>query len=345
MSEQSRRRLGALLRWTICVVAVAWLVTQMDWQELRSVWAQADRWFLLLSVLAFFPTPILIAMRLKVLLAVHDIHLTVWQAIKITLAGNFIISALPLGTSGGDAAKAFYIARETPHKHEAVTTVFFDRVVGLTGLILLSGVMALLNWRNPAMQGWGRFICLMVLGLVIGMGTYFSCTVRRLLRLDQLIAWLPLGAHLQRIDRAMLAFRPRKMRLALCLFLAVGLQVTGIVALFFGGWALGLVSERPLGDLSTYLTYLPICFLAGALPIGVMENLFDQMLVGSAGLGTTEAAISLSLLSRVIMLFWALPGGFWVLKSRPPRDLDRALDESPSPDPSETAEPRRSSSS
>lgn len=75
------------------------------------------------------PVPILIALRLKLLLSVHDIHLSTWETIKLVFGANFLISALPAGTSGGHAAKRLNVASRTPHKHEAVTTVFFDRVM------------------------------------------------------------------------------------------------------------------------------------------------------------------------------------------------------------------------
>ncbi|MGB4256994.1 MAG: lysylphosphatidylglycerol synthase transmembrane domain-containing protein, partial [Phycisphaerae bacterium] len=148
--------LSRLVRLGVCLLAVAWLYRATDWQEIRNTLANVNWRIALLGLLVFGPAPVLIGVRLKWLLAVHDIHLSIWKALKFTFVSNFLIHALPLGTSGGDALKAWYVARETPHKHEAVTTVFIDRVVGVVGLVLLSGLMVVINWNNPAMASWGE---------------------------------------------------------------------------------------------------------------------------------------------------------------------------------------------
>ncbi|HOA72993.1 MAG TPA: lysylphosphatidylglycerol synthase transmembrane domain-containing protein [Phycisphaerae bacterium] len=326
-----RQHASALVRYAVCAAALSWIAWNTEWSELIRAWRQADPTLLLLSVAVFAPAPVLIAIRLKLLLDVHQVRLSVWQAVKVTFAGNFIINALPLGTTGGDSVKAFYIARDTPFKHEAVTVVFFDRVIGVLGLVLMSGIVLLLDWHNPAFRSWGRPIGVLVLLVVVGGGLYFSNWTRKLLHLDQLLARLPLGSHLQRIDRAVFEFRNRPGRVLLCLVLTNILQVNSIVSLFLAGWSLGVIDPQtsPWASLPVYLAYVPICYLAGALPIGVMEGGFQQLLHGAAGFGTLEAALSLSLFGRFIQLVWALPGGLIVLRSRPRAEDVAAMEASP----------------
>lgn len=333
MTAGSRQRLSALVRYTICVVAVTWLVTHTQWAELTKVAASASQHWQLMAagVLAFGPGPLLIAVRLRWVLAVNDVNLTTWQAIRVTFAGNFIINALPVGTYGGDAVKAYYIARDTPHKHEAVTSVFFDRVIGVAGLVGMSGVVVLLNWGNPAFAGWGRIIGVVVAAMLVGGSIYFSRRMRKLLRLDQIVARMVFGSHLQRIDRAVFAFRHRISRLIACFAVTAVLQAVAIVSMFLVGWSLGIVGDRPIATLPVYLAYTPICFLAGALPIGVMEETFHQLFVDGAGLGTREAAYSLSLMCRFIQLCWALPGIIVVFKAGRPQPLAHNLPDEPEP--------------
>jgi glycosyltransferase 2 family protein len=315
------------IRLGVCLLAVAWLYKTTNWNDVRHVVATADWRLALLGLAAFGPAPVLISLRLKWLLAVHDIHLSLWQAVKITFFGNFVIQMLPVGTSGGDAIKAWYVARETPRKHEAVIAVLFDRVIGVVGLVLLSGLMVLLNWGNPALRSWGsaaaarpwlnvlgprRLIGLLVLMLVVGGGLYFSHWFRRVLRLEQLIARLPLGGHVRRLDQAVFEFRRRKGRMVACLLLAMLLQVWSIVSVFLAGWALGL-APHGLKDFPIYLAYVPICFLTGALPLGIMELVYVQLFASAAMLGSPEAALSLSLASRLYQLAWGLPGGLALL--------------------------------
>ncbi len=316
MTSKSRRWIGLGVRCGIIAAAAVWLARVLEWDELKRVVASADGRMALLSLLAFGPSTFLISIRLKWLLAVHDVRLSVWEAVKVTFMGNFMINALPVGTSGGDAVKAFYVARDTPHKHEAVTTVFFDRVVGLIGLIGMSGVVVLFNWGNPAFARWGRIIGLLVVAVFAGAGVYFSRRMRGMLRLDAIVARLPLSGHFQRVDRALFGFRRRWRRIAAAMAITVLLQFVAIVSVFLGGQAFGIKGPEALPTLLVYLGYTPICYLAGGLPIGVMEATFIQLFVHQAGFGTQEAAVSLSLFGRLVQLVWALPGGIVFLKGR-----------------------------
>ncbi|MEP0843275.1 MAG: flippase-like domain-containing protein, partial [Phycisphaerae bacterium] len=234
------------MRLAVILAAVGWLYKQTRWSDLQSVLTNADWHLALVGLLAFAPVNVLIAQRLRWLLAVHDIYLPAWQAVKITFVGNFLIQALPVGTSGGDAVKAWFVARRTTRKHEAITSVFVDRVVGVVGLVLLSAVMVLLNWRNAALADSARYVGWMLVLLAVGGVVYFSRRLRRALRLEQIIARLPLAGHLQRIDQAVFAFRRGYRSVAGCLLLTMLLQVSAIVSTFLCGWALGLVGDRPV---------------------------------------------------------------------------------------------------
>ncbi len=316
LTRRGKRWIFFGLRLAVVAGAVLWLGMRTDWTQLKQVWIEADKWLLVFGIATFGPCTILISLRLKWLLAVHEVHLTAWQAIKATFAGNFIITALPVGTTGGDSVKAYYIARDTPNKHEAVTTVFFDRVIGVSGLVLMSGVVLLANWGNPAFAGLGQVIALVVLAMVAAGGIFFSYRMRKLFRLDDILDRLPLADHLRRIDRAVFTFRHHRRRVLAALGVTVLLQLDTILAIFLMGWALGLVGSGPLQALPVYLGYVPIALLAGGLPIGVMEVTFQGLLATAAGLGSPEAAVSLSLMGRVMQLVWALPGAYTVLKGR-----------------------------
>ena len=239
MKTTGRLPWGTILRWTVCLLAISYIVRSTEWDQLRQAIAAADRRLALFSILAFAPAPLLLALRLKWLLVVNDVHLSMWQAIKVTFAGNFIINALPVGTSGGDAVKAFYIARDTPLKHEAITTVFFDRVIGVVSLLGMSGTVVILNWGNPAFAAFAHAISVMVLLLAIGGCAYFSRGLRQFLRLGRLVDRLPLQSHIRRVDRAVFQFRYHVPRGAAALIVTGVFQTIFISTLLISGWALG----------------------------------------------------------------------------------------------------------
>ncbi len=305
-----------VLRWIVCIAAVAWIVHNLNWAELKLAFALA-RWdWIAAGVVAFGPVPVLISQRLRWLLEVHAVRLSLWQAIKVTFAGNFLIQAFPVGTPGGDSAKAWYIARDTPHKHEAALAVFFDRVLGTIVLLLLSGTMILLDWDNPAFARWGRIIGVVTSILFIGGIVYYSRSCRKWLRLDEWVSRLPLAEHLQRLDRAMLAYRNDIPRVMASLVLTLVLQFVAIFSLFLISRGLGMAGTSFWADFRIFLAYTPICFLAGALPIGAMELTFAELFSDAAQLGSYEQALSLSFFGRLLQLAWALPGALVVLQGR-----------------------------
>jgi glycosyltransferase 2 family protein len=321
MTVQGRRWLSTLARYAVCILAVTWLATHTDRAMLRLVIQKANWSLVAVSLLVFSPAPVILAIRLKWLLAVHEVEISTWEAVKVTFAGNFIIGTLPVGTPGGDAAKAYYIARDTPHKHEAVTTVFVDRVVGVVSLVLMAGLVSLVNWHEPAFARWGRLTATLLVAMLVGGTAYFSNRLRAWLRLDALLSCLPLSAHIRRVDRAVFRFRHRPRRVLAALMATVVLQLIAIVAIFLAGCALGLDGGSPLRAFPVYLGYVPVCFLAGALPLGVMEQTYIELFAKAAHLGTPEAALALSLLSRLIQLAWAMPGLAVVLKAGRPRPI------------------------
>lgn len=318
-------------RWTILVrlavvlTAVCWLIVQNDWGQIRAVLLTADRGLLLVGLLVFGFNPVLMALRLKWLLSIHDIRLSTWESVRITFMASFLGQALPFGTSGGDAYKIWHVVGRTSRKHEAVSGVFFDRVAGIAGLVLISGLMVVLHWNTPALAGWGRTIGLLSFILIIGGALYSSRFVRRTFRLEERLVRLPLGSHMRRMDEALLQYGRRPMPVLGCVAVSILLQVFGVFSVFFCGWALGMTPEKtPWAALPIYFAFTPICLLSCALPLGVMEVVYWQLFVQGAGLGTLETATFLSLLNRVIQLIWASCGpacvAFRWIVPRPRRD-------------------------
>ena len=310
--------ISRFVRFAIAAAALTWLWLETDWGHLRRVLAEADWRLVLIGAACFGPAPFLLAFRLKLLLGVQGIDLRFGRVVRAAFASNFVTHALPLGTGGGDTVKAYDIARQTPKKHEAITAILFDRLIGMGGLLSLSGIMVLLDWNNPAFEQYGRPIALAILLLACGLVIAFSRRIRRFLQVERILAALPFGAHLTRMDRAVFAFRSRPRTIGACWALTFILQINSVAVMFLIGWALGLVGDSPLSAAVVYLAYTPICFLTGALPIGVMEVAFAELLAGAGNLGTREAAISLSFMGRIVQLLWAVPGAWFVLASRPP---------------------------
>lgn len=272
-----------------------------------SVVRGVDAYWAALAFLFFLPAPLLQAVRLVWMLEIQGVGLSRWRAIKLTFAGNFFNFALP-GTTGGDLIKAYYIARFTQHKTEAVTTVFLDRVIGLLGLVILAGAMITIAW-DPRSFGKLATALLGVVGVLALGGVFvFSRRLRHFIRLPQLAERLPGGEHLLRIGRAMVAIRQHPGLVAAALVNTVVLQAFVLVSSALMGRALGMDAQ-----FHHYFIYVPIGFLIAAIPIsppqafGVLEWAYVQFFAHT-GLSTVSQAVVFALAMRVVQLVYALPG-------------------------------------
>ncbi len=276
---------------------------------IASVVADIDRGKTFLAVLLFFPATMLQPLRLVWMLAIQNVRLSFWNAVKLSFAGNFFNFALP-GTTGGDLIKAYYLTRFTHHKTEAVTTVFLDRVVGLLGLVILAGTMILVSPDSGQLGNVAPVLAVILACLAVGVVIVFSRRIRNALHLADLAARLPAGDHLLRIGRTAIAMRGHKSLVLMCLGVTIVLQLIVMISAYEMAQAIGMG-----GDLSYYLIFVPIGFLIAAVPInppqgfGVMESAY-LMFFSSENFyyATNQQAFAFALAVRLIALIWALPG-------------------------------------
>jgi len=266
----------------------------------------------LLAILMFLPVPILQSIRLVWMLGVQEVRLSYWNAMKLSYAGNFFNFALP-GFFGGDLIKAYYITRFTHQKTEAVTTVFLDRLIGLSGLMILATVTFLFSWKRSEWSATYRNtlatgLLLIWVGLATGGVFVFSRRLRHLVKLPELGEKLPAADQILRIGRATVTMRQHKGLVLLSLANTLVLQLIVVVAAYVMSQALHMK-----GHFTIYFIFVPIGFLIAAIPIsppnaaGVMEAAYVQFFT-LGGLNPASAAVAFALANRLTQLVWAVPG-------------------------------------
>jgi uncharacterized protein (TIRG00374 family) len=265
-----------------------------------------------LAILLFFPVPVLQSIRLVWMLAVQNVRLSYWNAFKLSYAGNFFNFALP-GFFGGDMIKAYYVSHFTHRKTEAVTTVFLDRLVGLSGLMIVATVTFLVSWNRPDWDPSYRMylatgFAMIWGGLFVGCAFLFSHRLRHLIKLPQLAERLPAAEQILRVGRATVAMRQHKTLVVMSLLNTIVLQLIVVLAAFTMSQALGME-----GHFTLYFIFVPMGFLIAAIPIsppnafGVMEAAYVQFFT-VGGLNPASAAVAFALANRLTQLVWALPG-------------------------------------
>ena len=292
----------------------------------------------------------LMAYRWRRLLGVQDVRLGMWEAIRLTWLGTFF-NFVVLGTTGGDLARAWYSAKHTDRKAACLLTVFVDRLIGLTGLTLLSVVMLAGVYasrllpatrgifaagdKNAQMLRVATYIATGVFAGLIGACAFvFSRRLRRWLHLEALYQKLPMAKQLANVREAVRRFRSRPAAILRAMGQTLMIHLLFICGIFLLAKALGL--KIPW---HAFLTYIPLIYIAAAVPIspgGLGAAEVGYVMAFSAWASNRGEIIALALLARLLPMFLALPGVIVAVRGAkiPPADQieaemagTRAMDE------------------
>ena len=332
MNKKSKAILWHVLRLAVMAALVAYVVSQAEWndtvrpdgttvQGLKTIAARlAEEWWWAAAALGVMTLQSPIgAARWRLLLGVQGIHITFLESLRLTYIGWFFNNWMP-GSTGGDLVKAWYIARRTHRKAEAVTVVFLDRLIGMVSLAVLGAAAVLATLGDERVRA-ARIILAVFLGLAAAGGwIFYSRRLRRLVRLDRLLARLPVGHVVARVDQALFIYRHHKGTVALSVVYSWVAQVASVFAIYFLATGLGIA-----GRLVQFFVNMPIIFIGWALipvpgGLGVAEGLAQQLFTASVlGVRTAEAAtlaLTMILAFRVVQSAVSLPGAALYLARR-----------------------------
>jgi glycosyltransferase 2 family protein len=291
-------------------------------RQVGDVLLALNPWILAAAVGLYVLGQLIFVARWSLLLKVQSIHIGFWPAVRLHFLGLFYNNCLP-GAIGGDLPRAWYVTKHTDKKLEAALSVFVDRVVGLTGMLIMAFGC---YWFVPAQSRRGGFSFSFELGflrivtkykwLLIGIGIAFAAVIA-------LVASHPKGRAL--LKRAVDGARRRgasvlyKVRqsiriychkwptILLALLLTFGCQTMHVTAMWLIGREIGIAVPAKY-----YFIFFPLSWLLGALPIsvgglGIMEGWLKVMFM-RVGTMSGQDALALALCQRLVLIIASLPG-------------------------------------
>jgi len=130
---------GILLLKFLLVVGLLTFLAKRGFISIQATHQALQQWQKIVPAIGLlFCCTFLGVSRWKWLLEAHQIHLSWGRVFQLTMVGNFFNIALP-GAVSGDFIKAFYIGKEMKgHKSKAFGSILFDRVAGVSALVLVS---------------------------------------------------------------------------------------------------------------------------------------------------------------------------------------------------------------
>ena len=197
---------------------------------------------------------------------------------KINWIGVFFSSILP-GAVTGDLVKLVYV-KKLDHglsKTFLITATLIDRIVGLTGLLFLSGLFSILYFGEISkISPEITHIIYLDLFLFLGALTFFAILLAPI-RVQNIFLW-PLPLKIRSKLHQVFSLRESKKEILKCFLLSVACQFLGVLAF----WTVTSPFYNTHLPLHYVFTFIPIGLIAVAIPIspgglGVGHVLFANL--------------------------------------------------------------------
>jgi len=269
---------GHPVRLALRLVVAAGLTAYILWKSqprlVLAAAAGADWRPMTLAVLLVLVDRALMACRWVLLLSVVDgpTRPPLAAVMRIFFVSTFVGTFLP-ASIGGDAVRAYSLARLNVRGGDAVASVFMDRMLGVASILLMALVGLLLvrdlagNWTIVGSLAVAAAGCVVTLLLVFSARTAAAASFL----IGRLPGALQHAGH--RVLESIRRYAPFHRQLANVLVCSIAVQALRIVQAYYLGRGLGLNVA-----LGMYFAFIPLILLVMLLPIT-----FN-------GIGTSQAA-------------------------------------------------------
>ena len=316
----TRGQLFAILKVLLALGLLAWLIHRHALGEDRIPFDQLARlkttWPWFLGAVGVFGVILMVAaQRWRIVLSTQQLEFGFRPTFAWTLVGMFFNQVL-LGATGGDVAKAWYVASSAEGRRTAaVLTVFVDRAIGLIVLVWLAAFAALINWESARESEliWWTVLTIYALAVasIIGLLLLAIGGLRERPVLRSIIRRLPFQASIQKLADSVAAYRSHPMRLVRIVLLSLTIHIL-VVAMH---WIfLRCLGESSI-DLLDLVFIVPVTQIVLAIPItpaglgtgeAAYKHLFDAVGVGSG--------LLVAVLLRATYLIWGCIGGLLYMR-------------------------------
>jgi uncharacterized protein (TIRG00374 family) len=315
--QQNITRQGPFARVVRIVIAVG-LTGLLLWQsDPRSVWQAgrgADLRFLALACGLVLVDRVLMAYRWVTLLRpVNPAERPPLVAVmRIFFVSTFIGTFLPASV-GGDAVRAYGLAREGVAGVDAVASVLMDRLIGVVSILIVAVAGAVLARHTVDIRLLIPALALLTILSAAALAVVFS--PRAASAAASLLSRLPRGRlTAQKLVGAVRRYADQHNALFNVLVCSLAVQMLRVLQTYCLGLSLGLPAS-----IGAYFALVPIILLIALMPITI--NGIGTTQAGFVWLfgrvGVSEApAFALSVLFLAIAIVGNLPGGVLYLTGK-----------------------------
>jgi uncharacterized protein (TIRG00374 family) len=314
-------KFSAVIKTGISALLFYLLFRRMDFQQFGEVLSHARLGLLLASMGILWVGHAICIFRWRKLMRPLMPVFSLLRLFEIYCIGLFFNLAFPTAV-GGDVVKMYYAGKPSRQYAQSFAATFLDRDTGMLAMLVLACVGTfLLPMKIPGIPVtlivWLSFAGFLVLNVFI-----FMPALHRVL--TQLLHRLNLSKMAARVDAISNAFQvmgknPRVLLDALLISLVNQLLVFGVTWLT----AIGLRLSVPF---LYFLVIVPVITLVTMLPISISglgwREAASVSLFGAIGVAAAPS-LALGLLSSIMVLLSAVPGGILYIFFRNRSDLQQ----------------------
>jgi hypothetical protein len=308
-----------LLQVLVGVVALTLVIYKADARGLLEAIKATRLAYLPLTVVATVTVTWLMAYRWGLVLGVRGRRIKTRNLFVYYLIGIFFMNFVPGGGVSGDVARLIYVDREVGNKAFVLSTLVYERMVGLFTLLLVGFGAALVSHTTiPEGRTFyigGAILAVALLASTALMSNSLSSRLARISRsIGKRVRLEKVGDAASKTLEAMYELRRHKMMLAQTVGISVMIRIIWGLGWFVVAQAMGL----PIG-LPVVIAFVSLVDLIRMLPISVgglgVREWAIIVLFGDVGIGRDQALMFSFLVFAPILLNAILGGILYILRA------------------------------
>lgn len=140
-----RKNLWTLGKVVVTLALVFWLIERVDWRGVQTELAGVSWWLLVLYVVFQLTGNLISARKWQIIAEYKGLSFSLKEGFFTYMTGAFINNFLP-STIGGDAYRGLWLAKHSGARAAGLSTVVFDRFIGLWTTAVLGLVLSFVLW-------------------------------------------------------------------------------------------------------------------------------------------------------------------------------------------------------
>lgn len=309
------RKIGIpILKIAISSSLIIWLLVKLGPRDIMHRFVSADVWWIVLAIVIFSLSNFCGAFQWQLLMKTKSIHLPWRHVLAFYYVGLFFNNFL-IGNVGGDAIRVYDVAKLSGDLPHAISTVFFDRLIGffvMTTLALLSGLF----WHNIFQSNSLETLTIIIflLWVVSFLFLFNENLASRIGWLFRFMLTPRMNHKIRAVYQSINAFKHEQRLLLTIVLISLVVQSLRVMVHYYAALSVGVQLH-----LKYFIIFIPVIALLSSLPIsiggiGIREGsavaLFSQ--VDSL---LPESIVAFEFLAYLIGLIATIPGGiFFVLR-------------------------------